>query len=121
MRIYLAWAISLNLIFTSAIPTSAEPLSESFKLKLEATITGDISPKSVRSSNTGFVSAHNMMYRHSVTIYDAQSLELVKLISDQVNLKDLGIKGYSGLHRGSPVEGAFSPDGKYLYVTNYAM
>jgi YVTN family beta-propeller protein len=62
-----------------------------------------------------------MMYRHSVTIYDAKSLELVKSISDQVNLKDLGIKGYSGLHRGSPVEGAFSPDGKYLYVTNYAM
>jgi YVTN family beta-propeller protein len=121
MRIYLAWAISLNLIFASAIPTSAEPLSENFKLKLQATITGDISPKSVRSSNTGFISAHNMMYRHSVTIYDAQSLELVKSISDQVNLKDLGIKGYSGLHRGSPVEGAFSPDGKYLYVTNYAM
>jgi YVTN family beta-propeller protein len=62
-----------------------------------------------------------MMYRHSVTIYDAKSLELVKSISDQVNLKDLGIKGYSGLHRGSPVEGAFSPDGKYLYATNYAM
>jgi YVTN family beta-propeller protein len=62
-----------------------------------------------------------MMYRHSVTIYDAKSLELVKSISDQVNLKELGIKGYSGLHRGSPVEGAFSPDGKYLYVTNYAM
>ena len=121
MRIYLAWAISLNLIFASAISASAEPLSESFKLKLEATITGDISPKSVRSSNTGFVSAHNMMYRHSVTIYDARSLELVKSISDQVNLKDLGIKGYSGLHRGSPVEGAFSPDGKNLYVTNYAM
>jgi YVTN family beta-propeller protein len=62
-----------------------------------------------------------MMYRHSVTIYDAKSLELVKSVSDQVNLKDLGFKGYSGLHRGSPVEGAFSPDGKYLYVTNYAM
>ncbi|NDE50179.1 MAG: hypothetical protein EB014_03785 [Actinobacteria bacterium] len=121
MRIYWAWAISLNLIFASAISASAEPLSESFKLKLEATITGDISPKSVRSSNTGFVSAHNMMYSHSVTIYDARNLELVKSISDQVNLKDLGIKGYSGLHRGAPVEGAFSPDGKHLYVTNYAM
>jgi YVTN family beta-propeller protein len=45
----------------------------------------------------------------------------VKSISDQVNLKELGFKGYSGLHRGSPVEGAFSPNGKNLYVTNYAM
>jgi len=71
VRIYLAWAISLNLIFTSAIPASAEPLSETFKLKLEATITGDISPKSVRSPNTSFVSTYNMLFCHSVTIYDA--------------------------------------------------
>ena len=61
------------------------------------------------------------MYRHSVTIYDAASLELVKTISDQVRLSDFGVKGFSGLHRGAPVEGAYSPDGKYLYVTNYAM
>ncbi|MBM3656557.1 MAG: YncE family protein [Actinobacteria bacterium] len=117
----MAWAISLSLTFTSTISTFAEPPSESSRLKIEATITGNISPKSVRSSNTGFVSAHNMMYRHSITIYDAQTLDLVKSISDQVNLGDLGINGYSGLHRGSPVEGAFSPDGKHLYVTNYAM
>ena len=61
------------------------------------------------------------MYRHSVTVYDAQSFDLVKTISDQVNLNNLGQKGYSGLHRGAPVEGAFSPNGDYLYVTNYAM
>jgi len=61
------------------------------------------------------------MYRHSVTVYDAKSFELVKTISDQVNLNNLGQKGYSGLHRGAPVEGAFSPNGDYLYVTNYAM
>lgn len=117
----MAWTISLNLILQSSNPVAAEPLSESSKLKLEATVTGNISPKSVRSSNTGFVSAHNMMYRHTVTIYDAQSLGLVKSISDQVNLKSLGFPAYSGTHRGSPVEGAFSPDGRSLYVTNYAM
>jgi len=36
-------------------------------------------------------------------------------------LNKLGQKGYTGLHRGAPVEGAFSPDGAHLYVTNYAM
>jgi YVTN family beta-propeller protein len=45
----------------------------------------------------------------------------VKNISDQVDLNALGQKGYIGLHRGAPVEGAFSPDGAHLYVTNYAM
>jgi YVTN family beta-propeller protein len=90
-------------------------------LKLEKTITGNIAPKSVRASKTGYVSAHNMMYRHSVTVYNADTLDLVKNISDQVDLNALGQKGYTGLHRGAPVEGAFSPDGAHLYVTNYAM
>lgn len=61
------------------------------------------------------------MYRHSVTIYDGTELTLIKTIPDQVDLKALGFSGYSGLHRGAPVEGAFSPDNNYLYVTNYAM
>jgi YVTN family beta-propeller protein len=100
---------------------TAETLSSDSKMKLISTITGDISPKSVRASGTGFVSAHNMMYRHSVTIYDAENLTLVKNISDRVDLTKLGFSGYTGTHRGAPVEGAFSPDGKYLYVTNYAM
>ena len=100
---------------------TAETLSSDSKMKLISTITGDISPKSVRASGTGFVSAHNMMYRHSVTVYNAETLELVKNISDQVDLNALGQKGYTGFHRGAPVEGAFSPDGAFLYVTNYAM
>lgn len=121
MRISVRWAIVFALLFPVFTPSSAELTSDSTKLKLEKTITGDISPKSVRASKTGFVSAHNMMYRHSVTVYDAKSFELVKTISDQVNLNNLGQKGYSGLHRGAPVEGAFSSNGDYLYVTNYAM
>lgn len=121
MRIPVRWAIVFALLTAVTTPTNAEITSDSTKLKLEKTITGNIAPKSVRASKTGFVSAHNMMYRHSVTVYDANSFSLVKTISDQVNLNDLGQKGYSGLHRGSPVEGAFSPDGTYLYVTNYAM
>jgi YVTN family beta-propeller protein len=107
----------LSLSNSVADLTSAEK-----KMRLLKTIVSkDISPKSVRASKTGFVSAHNMMYRHSVTVYDAETLELVKNISDQVNLKEFGLNKYQGLHRGSPVEGAFSPDGEYLYVTNYAM
>ncbi|MFM1937651.1 MAG: hypothetical protein RLZZ320_509 [Actinomycetota bacterium] len=61
------------------------------------------------------------MYRHSVTVYNADTFDLVKNISDQVDLNALGQKGYTGLHRGAPVEGAFSADGAHLYVTNYAM
>lgn len=102
-------------------PVEAQTTSADTKMRLVTTITGNIAPKSVRASGTGFVSAHNMMYRHSVTIYDANEMKLVETISDRVDLNQLGFTGYSGTHRGAPVEGAFSPDGKYLYVTNYAM
>jgi YVTN family beta-propeller protein len=91
------------------------------RLILVKTIAGAISPKSVAASNNGLVSAHNMMYKHSVTLYDAKSGELVETIPDSVNLSSFGFKGYSGTYKGAPVEGAFSPDGKYLYFTNYAM
>ena len=102
-------------------PAAAQDISSETKLRLVATITGDISPKSVRASGTGIVSAHNMMYRHSVTIYDAKDMKLITTIPDRVNLNELGFSGYRGTHQGAPVEGAYSPDGKYLYVTNYAM
>ena len=113
----------LVLLFSLALPqfTNAEVTSDQTKLALVKTITGDISPKSVRSSGTGLVSAHNMMYRHSVTIYDSNTQELIKRIPDSVKLSDFGYTKYSGTYKGSPVEGAFSPDGQYLYVTNYAM
>jgi DNA-binding beta-propeller fold protein YncE len=62
-----------------------------------------------------------MMYRHTVTVYDARSLKLVKTISDAVNLRRLGYPQYKGTVRGAPVEAAFSPDGRYAYVSNYSM
>ena len=97
----------------------AEIISPS--MKLIHTINGSIAPKSVRSSSDGVVSAHNMMYRHSVTVYDAKTFELIHTIPDSVSLKDFGFSNYSGNYKGAPVEGTFSPDGKYLYVSNYAM
>ena len=111
--------ISLT-VFTAPWAPAAAPSSDT-KLTLIKVINGDISPKSVQSSGDGVVSAQNMMYRHSVTIYDATSFELIKTISDSVSLKDFGYSNFPGTYQGAPVEGAFSPDGKYLYVTNYSM
>jgi YVTN family beta-propeller protein len=110
---FIAPPVSANETSTSQIATS--------KMKLVATIAGNIAPKSVLSSGTGLVSAHNMMYRHTVTIYDTAKNKLVATVPDSVRLSDFGYKKYSGIYRGAPVEGAFSPDGKYLYFTNYAM
>ena len=111
--------IALLSLSVVGAPAQAEVVTPS--MKLIHTIIGSIAPKSVRSSGDGVVSAHNMMYRHSVTVYDAKSFELLQTISDSVSLKDFGFSKNSGKYKGAPVEGTFSPDGKYLYVSNYAM
>ena len=110
----------LLLILSPQSFAASEGISQS-KLILVKTVTGSISPKSVLASNDGLISAHNMMYNHSVTIYDANTFELKKTISDSVSLSAFGYSKYSGNYKGAPVEGAFSSDGKYLYFTNYAM
>ena len=104
-----------------AIPAQGEVVSPEPKMKLIKTINGSIAPKSVRSSGDGVVSAHNMMYRHSVTVYDAKSFELLHTVSDSVFLQSFGYSKNASIFKGAPVEGTFSPDGKYLYVSNYAM
>ena len=111
--------IALLSLSVVGAPAQAEVVTPS--MKLIHTINGSIAPKSVRSSGDGVVSAHNMMYRHSVTVYEAKSFELLQTISDSVSLKDFGFSKNSGKYKGAPVEGTFSPDGKYLYVSNYAM
>ena len=113
--------ISLLLLSLCVIPHPAQAELPAPSMKLIHTINGSIAPKSVRSSSDGVVSAHNMMYRHSVTVYDAKTFKLIHTIPDSVSLKDFGFSNYSGSYKGAPVEGTFSPDGKYLYVSNYAM
>jgi len=114
-------AICAIVLASTPLAQGSEPLSQDTRLTLVKTFTGNLSPKSVLSSGSGLVSAHNMMYNHTVTIYDANSLELLSTIKDGVDLKAFGLSKYAGTYRGAPVEGAFSPDGKYLYFTNYAM
>jgi YVTN family beta-propeller protein len=120
MRSHLLLATGLALA-ASLAPASAETLNADQKMVLIKSIGGTISPKSVLASDNGLISAHNMMYNHSVTIYDANKAELIATIPDSVVLSDFGYSKYSGSYKGAPVEGAYSPDGKYLYFTNYAM
>lgn len=120
MRKLVVVALSLITLLAMSV-ANAESLNSDQKMVLVNSVGGSISPKSVLASDSGLISAHNMMYRHSVTIYDAITSELVATIPDSVKLSDFGFKEYSGNYKGAPVEGAFSPDGKYLYFTNYSM
>lgn len=78
----------------------------------------DLQPKSVVASGDGLFFAQNMMYRHNVAIYD-RSGDKVGSIDDEVDLGDFGFDPVTV--KGSPVEAAFTPDGRYVYVSNYKM
>jgi len=108
---------------TAARPAPAlppGPPSDERVLAVVAEIGGDISPKSVVASPDGLFLAQNMMYRHTITVYD-RSRELLATIPDAVNPTDFGLGGPDAEVRGAPVEAAFTPDGRYAYVSNYAM
>jgi len=104
----------------SPTPTAPPLPPSSGQMVKVTTIAGEISPKSVVASGTGLFVAQNMMYRHTVTVYDAE-FELVATVSDSVDLAEFGISGHPGTSKGAPVEAAFMPDGKHVYVSNYAM
>ncbi len=60
-----------------------------------------------------------MVYRRTVSVFNSRSGALVKTIPATVDLSHFGIPG--GVVQGAPVEGAFSPDAKYFYISNYSM
>jgi YVTN family beta-propeller protein len=84
------------------------------------TISGHISPKSVDASDTGLVFAQNMMYTHTVTVYNSAG-SLLRTIPDTVDMSRFGLPGHPGITHGAPVEAAFTPDAKHVYVSNYSM
>jgi YVTN family beta-propeller protein len=84
-------------------------------------VSSDIAPKSVVSTGTGYVFAQNMMYKHSMTVYDTRTLKLIETIPDEIDAGKFRIKGHGETIQGSPVEAAAMPDGRFMYVSQYSM
>ena len=103
---------------TTNTTTSTIPLADR-QLERIGTVFGDIAPKSVTSTGNGLFFAQNMMYRHTVTVYDDQG-SLLKTINDEVDFADFG-RPELGIAQGAPVESAPTSDGEFVYVSNYAM
>jgi YVTN family beta-propeller protein len=105
---------------TTTTTTTPHDPAHDFVLTRVATVNGAISPKSVTATGTGLVFAQNMMYRHTMTVYDAGG-SLVKTIPDSVDLAQFGIAGHPGVVRGAPVEAAVDHARRYVFATNYSM
>lgn len=85
------------------------------------TISGGLAAKSVVDSGTGLFFAQNMMYRHTISVFNRE-FELLATISDEVVPSAFGFaEDFPGTYLGSPVEAAFNSDGTHAYVSNYRM
>ena len=105
---------TISVLADDGKPSEERTLAEAF------TVTDpDLQPKSVVASGSGLFFAQNMMYRHNVSVYDRAGEE-VATVSDRVDLSELGVDG-GVVADGSPVEAAFTPGGRYAYVSNYKM
>lgn len=94
--------------------------SSELRLRLRKVIIGPNTPKSVESSQGGLFFVQNNVFRHTIGVYDRR-FKKVKTIRDAVVLADHGFPRYTKKVRGAPVEAAFSPDGRFAYVTQRAM
>ncbi|MCB9639625.1 MAG: YncE family protein [Myxococcales bacterium] len=109
-------SVCLCLLFAGCLFVFSVPAAQA--LRLEKTLYGRISPKSIVHSGKGLFFAQNMMYRHTITVYD-RNFKLRKTIPDTIYPEKLGYPQFKGRHRGSPVEAAFSHQGRYAWVSNY--
>jgi YVTN family beta-propeller protein len=106
---------------TTTVPLAVDDGKTSSERRLVDAFTvsdDDLQPKSIVASGDGLFFAQNMMYRHNVAVYDRAGSE-VGVIDDTVDLGDFGFDPVTV--QGSPVEAAFTPDGRYVYVSNYKM
>ena len=72
------------------------------------------------STGTGYVFAQNMMYRHTITVYDSKTLKLVKTIPDSHRRRPSSAsRATTGSVQGAPVEAAETPDHRFMYVSQY--
>lgn len=102
-----------------SVPAKSSVTSDRRRFRKAERITGALTPKSVDASADGFVVAQNMIYTHTVSVFGPDH-ELVTTIKDRITPSDFGYPQYKKPVQGGPVEASFSPDGDYVWVSNYS-
>jgi YVTN family beta-propeller protein len=103
------------ILMTSSLPAAhagAAPVPSQTYERVQR-ITGALASKSIVASGRGLFIAQNMMYRHTVSVFDRDGT-LVATIPDTMTIDGVEL-------RGAPVEAAFSRLGRFAYVSNYWM
>ncbi len=107
-------------VFTMLVPADGLTAAQRTMIQTEVITGPGLTPKSVVYIPGGLFFAQNMMYSHTITVYN-RSFEPVATIEDEVRLEELGHPNRPGSFQGAPVEAAPTSDGRYVYVSNYQM
>lgn len=102
---------------TTLVPPDGRTAAQR-SMRLVHEVTGQLSPKSVVWTGGDLFLAQNMVYLHTIAVYD-RAYQRVALISDAIRLSDFGYPEHEGVFSGGPVEAAVDPSGRYAYVSNY--
>lgn len=107
---------------TTLVPEDGKRSDERSLALIQKIANAGLQPKSIVHSGNGLFFAQNMMYRHNVSVFDRAG-DLVAQVDDKVDLRTFGIdpSPRGAIVKGSPVEAAFSTDGRFAYVSNYKM
>ncbi len=111
------WILSFLIFYISC---QAQSKFDSTSLSLRKVIAGKITPKSVVYGGNGKFFAQNMMYSHTITVYNSKG-SLLKTIIDTVSLEAYGFADHQGKCSGAPVEACKTPDNKWMWISNYEM
>jgi hypothetical protein len=84
-------------------PTPSGPPSDDRRFEKVTRITGALTPKSVDASSTGFVVAQNMIYTHTISVFNPDH-ELVTTIKDRITPSEFGYGQWTKSIQGAPVE-----------------
>ena len=107
---------------SSTFPTAATAAaSDTTFMQPVRTYAGGLTAKSVDASGTGLVIANNMIYKHTMTLFDAPTGQRIAEIPDEIDLQKFGLSDKPLKLTGGPVEAVWSHDGAYVYVSNYVM
>ncbi|MFY0674093.1 MAG: SPOR domain-containing protein [Bacteroidia bacterium] len=107
---FIGWLVSISLCFNAAGQGIVEI----------NTFSGNLAPKSIVTDGQGRFYAQNMMYEHTISVYE-RNKGLVNTLNDSVKLSSFGFKRFKDTVQGAPCEAALSHNGKYLWVANYGM
>lgn len=98
---------------------SLEP-AERVDLALIKEISGNINPQDVIYSSTGYFFVPNSGTHHTTSVFDRTYFKVAD-VEDEVFLSDYFYNEYQGASKGAPFKGVATPDGKYVWISNYAM